>query len=149
MTESGVPALGHVVATAGVAVVDDGRILLVKRADDGTWCLPGGRLEFGESAAAGAAREFAEETGREVEITRLLGVYSRPSEQIHRYPDGEVAQFVAVVFEGRAGAVIRTLAGDTVDVSWFTPDALPRDLMACDAPIVRDALSTRTRPIVA
>jgi ADP-ribose pyrophosphatase YjhB (NUDIX family) len=137
-----------VVATAGVAVVDDRKILLVRRADDGTWCLPGGRLEVGESVDEGAVREFAEETGHDVTVTRLLGVYSRPGEQTHRYPDGEVAQFVAIVFEGSIGAVTRALAGDTVDVSWFGADSLPDDLMACDTPIIRDALSARRRPIV-
>jgi ADP-ribose pyrophosphatase YjhB (NUDIX family) len=136
-------------ATAGVAVIEDGRILLVERADDGTWCLPGGRLEIGESAEEGAVREFAEETGHDVEVTRLLGIYSRPSEQTHQYPDGEIAQFVAIVFEGRCGDVTRTLAGDTVEASWFAADALPSNLMACDAPIIRDALSARPRPIIA
>ena len=140
---------GRVQATAGVAVIEHRRILLVKRADDGTWCLPGGRLEIGESVEEGAMREFAEETGHSVEVTGLLGVYSRPSEQTHRYPDGAVAQFVAVVFEGRCGEVTRTLAGDTVEASWFALDALPSNLMACDAPIIRDALSSRPRPVIA
>jgi ADP-ribose pyrophosphatase YjhB (NUDIX family) len=140
---------GRVQATAGVAVTEQGRILLVKRADDGTWCLPGGRLEFGESAQDGAVREFAEETGHAVEVTGLLGVYSRPSEQTHQYPDGEVAQFVAVVFEGHLREVTRTLAGDTVEVSWFAADALPSNLMACDAPIIDDAFAARPRPVIA
>lgn len=140
---------GRVQATAGVAVIEHGRILLVKRADDGTWCLPGGRLEVGESAEAGALREFAEETGHDVEVTSLLGVYSRPDEQTHHYPDGEVSQFVAVVFEGSLGEVTRTLAGDTMELSWFAPEELPKNLMACDAPIIRDALSARPRPVIA
>jgi ADP-ribose pyrophosphatase YjhB (NUDIX family) len=136
-------------ATAGIAAIEHGRILLVKRADDGTWCLPGGRVEIGESVEAGAIREFAEETGHDVTVTGLLGIYSRPSEQTHRYPDGEIAQFVAIVFEGRCGDLTGALAGDTVEVSWFAPHALPSNLMATDAPIIRDALSARPRPVVA
>lgn len=136
-------------ATAGIAAIERGRILLVKRADDGTWCLPGGRVELGESVEEGAVREFGEETGHEVEVTGLLGIYSRPNEQTHRYPSGEVAQFVAIMFEGRCGARTRRLAGDTVEISWFAPNSLPRNLMACDAPIIRDALSARPRPVVA
>jgi ADP-ribose pyrophosphatase YjhB (NUDIX family) len=135
--------------TAGVAVVEGDRILLVRRADDGSWCLPGGRLEVGESLRAGAEREFAEETGRAVELGGLLGVYSDPDEQTHRYPDGEVLQFVAVVFEGRAGREVRGLAGDTTDVAWFPASALPERVMSTDAPIIRDALSSRPRPVVA
>jgi len=137
-------------ATAGVAVTDRDRILLVRRADDGTWCLPGGRLEFGESVSDGARREFAEETGRSVDLTGLLGVYSRPAEQTHRYPDGAVVQFVAVVFTGTAGPTVGPLAGDTVEVAWFSSSELPPNVMASDAPIIRDALAAGPpRPVVA
>lgn len=51
---------------AGVAVVDDGRVLLVERAVEpgiGEWTIPGGHLELGETPAVGAARELREETG--------------------------------------------------------------------------------------
>jgi 8-oxo-dGTP pyrophosphatase MutT (NUDIX family) len=135
-------------ATAGVAAVNGGRILLVKRTDDGTWCLPGGRVEFGESIDECARREFIEETGCSVELTRLLGVYSRPVDQTHRYPDGDVVQFVGVVFEGMAGPAVGPLAGDTTEIRWFGADELPT-LMQCDAPIIDDALSTRDRPVIA
>ena len=120
-----------VLATAGVACVADGAILLVQRADDGTWCLPGGRVEFGESIEACAEREFGEETGRSVELTGLLGVYSRPSDQV-RFEVGT-----------------RALAPDSVGARWFAARELPPNLMATDAPIIRDALSGRDRPVVA
>jgi 8-oxo-dGTP diphosphatase len=139
-----------VLVTAGVAVVDEAQILLVRRADDGTWCLPGGRMEFGESVSDCARREFAEETGRSVALTGLLGVYSDPRQQTHRYPDGRMVQFTAVVFFGMAGPVVGSLAGDTVEVGWFASAALPTNLMACDAPIIRDALAgDRPRPTIA
>jgi ADP-ribose pyrophosphatase YjhB (NUDIX family) len=137
-------------ATTGVAAIDGTRILLVRRADDGTWCLPGGRVEFGESVRDGARREFVEETGRAVELTGFLGVYSEPVEQTHRYPDGSVVQFVAVVFTGTVGPEVGPLAGDTVEVRWFESSELPSDLMACDAPIIRDALAgPADRPLIA
>ena len=139
-----------VLATAGVAVVDGAGILLVRRADDGTWCLPGGRMEFGESVTECAQREFGEETGRSVELTEVLGFYSDPREQTHRYPDGTLVQFAGVVFRGTAGPVVGPLAGDTVEVRWFASSELPTNLMACDAPIIRDALAgDRLRPIIA
>ena len=136
-------------ATAGVAAVADGRILLVRRADDGTWCLPGGRVEFGESIEACARREFEEETGQRVELTGLLGVYSEPPEQIHRYPDGETVHFVSVVFEGTAGASSGPLAGDTLEARWFATSHLPSNLMASDTPAIHDVLSGRARPVIA
>ena len=98
-------------------------------------------MEFGESIRECAQREFTEETGRSVELMDLLGVYSAPGEQTHHYPDGRVVQFAAVVFRGTAGPEVGPLAGDTVEVQWFSPAELPRNLMACDAPAIRDAFA--------
>ena len=94
------------------------------------------------------AREFEEETGHAVELTGLLGVYSAPDDQIHRYPDGEVVHFVGVVFEGQAGPRARELAGDTTEARWFPTAELPANLMASDVPPIRDALSRRDRPVI-
>ncbi|SRR6266704_1975788 len=63
---------------AKVVVIDAGRILLVQREDFKTWGLPGGHVEDGESVAQAAVREVLEETGFEVELTRLVGIYIRP-----------------------------------------------------------------------
>jgi 8-oxo-dGTP pyrophosphatase MutT (NUDIX family) len=60
-----------------VAVIDDGKVLLTKREDFEVWCLPGGGVEDGESMAEAAIRETWEEAGIQVELTRLVGVYSR------------------------------------------------------------------------
>jgi len=137
-------------ATAGVTAVRDGTILLVRRADDGSWCLPGGRVEIGESIVACAERECLEETGYRVRVTSLVGVYSDPGDQTHRYPDGTVVQFVNVVFDGVVGDdPPAPLAGDTVEVRWCAAEALPEPLMATDAPIIRDRLRGRDRPVVA
>ena len=62
---------------ANVAVIQDGKILLTKREDFEVWCLPSGGVEDGESLAEAAIRETKEETGVDVELTRLVGVYSR------------------------------------------------------------------------
>lgn len=56
---------------------DDGRILLQLRADDETWCLPGGYTEPNESPRETAVRETREETGLAVEPSDLVGIYTR------------------------------------------------------------------------
>jgi 8-oxo-dGTP diphosphatase len=68
-----------VVGIAAAGRTADGRWLLIRRADTGTWALPGGTLEWGETLRAALARELLEEAGIErAEIQRVVGIYSRP-----------------------------------------------------------------------
>lgn len=72
--------LGYATPKVGVAaaVFDEReRILLIRRADDGRWCLPGGWVEVNESPEASAAREVLEETGYEVRVGVIIRVGSR------------------------------------------------------------------------
>ena len=72
-----------VVGVAAVARTTDGRVLLVRRADTGTWALPGGTLEWGEELAKALPREIEEETGAQwVGFGRVTGVYSRPDRDV-------------------------------------------------------------------
>jgi 8-oxo-dGTP diphosphatase len=68
-----------VVGIAIAAKTREGKWLLIRRADTGTWAMVGGTLEWGETMRACVARELEEEAGVvDVEITRVVGVYSRP-----------------------------------------------------------------------
>ena len=72
--------VGHVTTKVGAEAAvfdDDDRVLLLQRADDGTWGLPGGWVEPGESPAEAAVRETREETGLDVELAGLVDVYDR------------------------------------------------------------------------
>jgi 8-oxo-dGTP diphosphatase len=72
-----------VIGIAAAARTKDGRWVLIRRADTGTWALPGGTLEWGETLREALAREMEEEAGiRGVVPGRLVGVYSAP----HRDP---------------------------------------------------------------
>lgn len=118
-----------VAPVAGVAVRDDeGRLLLQRRAGEGTWGLPGGWVAPGESAQACAVREALEETGWEVQITGLLGVYSDPTTHTFTYPNGHRAQFVALVFEGRARRRVQDGDAETSAQGFFPREALPQRL---------------------
>ena len=72
----------HSVSVAGIVVRDDGRVLVIKRDDNGHWEAPGGVLELDESFEAGVRREVLEETGLEVTVERLTGVYKNLTQGI-------------------------------------------------------------------
>ena len=74
-------------STNGAIFNEKGEILLQRRADNGYWGLPGGKVDIGESVEQGAIREVLEETGLHVTIKRLIGVYSDPQHySIMSYP---------------------------------------------------------------
>lgn len=136
--------------TAGVAFLDDdGRILLGRRSDDGSWCLPSGRLEPGESFAECARRECLEELGREVELDGIIPVLSNPETQIRRYPNGSAIQLVGVVFRGDFVPRQGEGDGEITQVQWFSSDDLLEiDVMPADLPAVRHPLSASTTLLV-
>jgi 8-oxo-dGTP diphosphatase len=69
-----------VVGIVAVARTDDGRFLLIRRGDTGTWGLPGGTLEWGETFREALGRELEEEAGvTEYELVRVLGAWSDPA----------------------------------------------------------------------
>ena len=96
-----------------------GRIFLTRRADNGQWCLPGGRMESGESAAEACEREVWEETGLRVRVTRLVGVYSH-HDQLVVYPDGNKAHIVALHFEAQVLEGKPLLSNETTELGYFT-----------------------------
>ncbi|WP_235879654.1 NUDIX hydrolase [Polyangium aurulentum] len=72
-----------VVGVALAARTADGRWLLIRRADTGTWALPGGTVEWGETLRSTAIRELVEEAGvTEAELGPIVGVYSRPDRDV-------------------------------------------------------------------
>jgi ADP-ribose pyrophosphatase YjhB (NUDIX family) len=65
--------------TSIIPILPDGRIVLIRRRDNGLWALPGGMVDWGEDVPSAVGRELREETGLElVKIRRLVGVYSAP-----------------------------------------------------------------------
>jgi ADP-ribose pyrophosphatase YjhB (NUDIX family) len=80
-----------VVGSSAIVVDRKNRILLQRRSDSGNWALPGGTMDIGESLAESAMREVKEETGFDVQINRIVGVYSDPG-HVFAYDDGEVRQ---------------------------------------------------------
>ena len=82
-----------------VAVVQDaeGRVLLIHKTDNDLWALPGGGHEIGESISDTVVREVKEETGYDVEVERISGIYTNPR-HVMAYDDGEVRQQFSIAF---------------------------------------------------
>ena len=112
-----------VVATSAFVEDDHGRVLLIRRADNGLWSLPGGGMEPGETVTGCAAREVEEETGIGIEVTGLVGIFSNPAHVV-AYPDGEVRQSFSICVRARVlNGTIRT-SDESTDVAWISRDEL-------------------------
>src|SRR5512134_1602301 len=120
-----------------VAVIDDGKVLLTKREDFEVWCLPGGGVEEGESLAEAGIRETKEETGLDVELTQLVGVYSRMGGGMH--------DVHAVLYAARpVGGALQTQPNETIEVAYFPFDQLPDELLFGHRKRIQDAILLRS-----
>ena len=105
---------------ATAVIVQDNKVLLVKREDFEVWALPGGGVDEGESLAETAVREAYEETGLEIEITHLIGLYS----EIGSWSDWHLASFAARVI----GGDLKSQMGEVLDLRFFPLEELPEDM---------------------
>ncbi|WP_405582179.1 NUDIX domain-containing protein [Streptomyces sp. NBC_01190] len=117
------PKANSIVPSANAIVTDDeGRILMIRRSDNGNWAVPGGAMDMGESIEQTAVRETLEETGIHSEITGLVGIYTDPRHVIHYTSNDEVRQEFSIVFTARYVSGDPTPSDESRDVVW-----VPRD----------------------
>ncbi|MGW4071663.1 NUDIX hydrolase [Nocardia grenadensis] len=111
------------VAVSALVQDEQGRILLIRRSDNGKYSVPGGGLEAGETVTQAVVREVREETGIDVEVTELVGVFSNP-EHIIAYDNGEVRQEFSICFRAQPiGGDLRT-SDESTEVEWVQPTEL-------------------------
>ena len=107
----------HRKVSAAVCIEKDGKVLLVQRGIDpwkGAWYMPAGYLEVDEEPEDCAAREVLEETGFDVKISDLLGIYT--------YEDDPRGNGIVLLYSGEIiGGVIQP-NNETIQVKFFTPD---------------------------
>ena len=119
----------------GVVVVEQGRLLLVRRGvppGKGLWALPAGYVDADEDPRAAAAREAQEETGLEVAVGAVVDVYPTPGR-------GGASFFLA--FEATVVGGTLAAADDALDAGFFSPDELPELAFASTHDAVRRALT--------
>src|SRR5438034_6923741 len=92
-------------------IFEDGHVLLAHRRDIDWWNLPGGGMEHGETVEEAVRREVREETGLEVEVKYLVGVYSKPQKQE-----------VVLAFSCRVRGGVLTATEESRQCRYFAPD---------------------------
>jgi 8-oxo-dGTP pyrophosphatase MutT (NUDIX family) len=110
-------------AAVGCVTDERGRLLLEHRVDNDLWALPGGTLDFGESLVDTVVREIKEETGLDVEVTGLVGIYTDPRSVI-AYSDGEVRQQFTISFRCRLLGGNLQHDSESHELRWVAQDEL-------------------------
>lgn len=118
------------VSAAAAVVREDGKVLAIKRQDNGHWEPPGGVLEPGEQIMDALIREVREETGLTVGIERLTGVYQNMARDI-----------IAFVFHCRVQGGELRLSDETQDARWLTATELSEEMDEAYAARLSDALN--------
>ncbi|MCP2312915.1 ADP-ribose pyrophosphatase YjhB (NUDIX family) [Kitasatospora paracochleata] len=122
---------------AGAVVREDGRVLAIRRADNGTWEPPGGVLELTETVEDGVRREVFEETGLRVQVERLTGVYKNVTRGV-----------VALVFRCHPESGTEQLSEESTAVDWLTPNEVSERMGEVYAIRMLDALRNEAAPSI-
>lgn len=118
------PDANSVVPSVVAAVRNQrGELLMIHRTDNNLWALPGGGHDIGESISDTVVREVCEETGIEVEVTGLVGIYTNPH-HVMAYDDGEVRQQFSICFTARPVGGELTTSSESRQVCWVDPAQL-------------------------
>ena len=123
----------HSVSVAGVVIDTDGRALVIQRRDNGHWEPPGGVLELGETFEQGVQREVLEETGVQVTVDALTGVYKNMKRGI-----------VALVYRCSIKAGHPRSSSEATSVRWIDRDQIDVLMSPAYATRVHDAFHATT-----
>lgn len=118
---------------------DKGEVLLQRRGDSNKWGFPGGAIELGETPKMAAVREVKEETGLDVTVGKLIGVYTDCNVE---YPNGDRAQCICMAFEVQVtGGELFCDQKETLELKYFPLDDMPKLFCKQHEDIMRDIKS--------
>ena len=132
--------VGHekiiIVYAGGCIFNENGEVLLQKRADCNKWGFPGGAIELGETPEMAAKREVKEETGLEIEVQKLIGIYT-DSDVI--YPNGDKAHSICICYEmSVVGGELSCDENETLELKYFSLDDMPELFCKQHEELLRD-----------
>jgi ADP-ribose pyrophosphatase YjhB (NUDIX family) len=126
-----------------VAAFDDaGRAVLIQRADNKRWALPGGYAEIGSPPSENALREFKEETGFDAELERLVGIYDNK-----RFASVSPYQFYICLFRARITGGAAATSHETLEVRLVDLADPPADMSELQRTMLRDAARSSDRAV--
>ena len=139
--------VGHekiiLVFAGGCIFNQEGKVLLQRRGDSQLWGFPGGAIEIGETPEMAAIREVKEETGLDVKVSELIGIYTDSNMS---YPNGDQAHSICIVYVLEAiGGQLKCDNLETVELQYFDLDEMPELFCKQHEETKRDLLKRRDR----
>jgi 8-oxo-dGTP pyrophosphatase MutT (NUDIX family) len=138
------PKVNSVVPAVTAFVQDStGSVLMERRTDNGRWGLPGGTHQAGESITETVVREVAEETGIQVAVDRMIGIYTDPKRVI-AFSDGEVRQEFTICFAAHVIGGELAVSPESFAVEWIPLERLDQiDMAPTTRARIADAMSNQ------
>jgi len=135
-------------AASAIVTNDEGKILLHRRSDNSLWGLPGGAMEIGESIRETVLREVQEETGLDVTVESLIGIYSNPKHVI-AFSNGEVRQQFSICFACKTVGGTLRVSEESFEVAFFMVEQVEHLTMHESTRLrIKHYLEHRTQPVI-
>lgn len=113
------------------------QVLMLRRADNGCWCFPGGAVDLGEKTEDAAQRELFEETGLSAEELSVFGVFS--GEELHYiYPNGDEVYIVDVVYTSNKFSGEIMMDNESREYHFFNIEDIPSEVSPPVMPVVEE-----------
>ncbi|MFE3754371.1 NUDIX hydrolase [Nocardia tengchongensis] len=119
------PTANSVQPSAGAFIRRADEVLLICRSDNGNWSMPGGAHDPGESLSRTAIRETREETGIDIRLTGIVGIFTDPTHVIHYTSNDEVRQEFTIIYRAEAIGGEPTTSNESTSVEWAPIEQIP------------------------